>query len=69
MALFRGITKLPLEVYPIVFMMSCALGFGGYVASTKMGHDADLRIRPNGGLKSWEDRLAAIESASAAGSH
>ena len=57
MAIYNGITKLPYEVYPIMFMISCALGFGTYVASNKLAFDQSLRIRKDRGIPDWADRL------------
>ncbi|EGF82693.1 hypothetical protein BATDEDRAFT_86492 [Batrachochytrium dendrobatidis JAM81] len=64
MALYKGITKLPLEVYPIAFMVSCALGFGSYIAFKKIAYDGDMRFRPNQGIKDWTERLETLKKSS-----
>ncbi|KAJ3081247.1 hypothetical protein BCR33DRAFT_711300 [Rhizoclosmatium globosum] len=36
--------KVPLEVYPLFFMMATALTFGGYVAQKEIRSGEDLRL-------------------------
>ncbi|KAI8924812.1 hypothetical protein BC831DRAFT_401966 [Entophlyctis helioformis] len=60
MSLTTGLRRLPFEVYPLVFMMSCALGFGGYVVNKKLSFDPDLRIRPNHGAIDWTERVGQL---------
>ncbi|KAI8916063.1 hypothetical protein EDD86DRAFT_244020 [Gorgonomyces haynaldii] len=59
MVFYKGITKLPLEVYPLIGMMSCAVGFGFYVAGKHISEDQHLRIRSNQGLdlEGWANRI------------
>ncbi|KAH6570570.1 hypothetical protein BASA50_010823 [Batrachochytrium salamandrivorans] len=61
MAFFRGITHLPYEVYPIIFMMSCGVGFGVYVTTKKLINDGDMRIRSNYGIRDWTERLETLQ--------
>ncbi|KAJ3412703.1 hypothetical protein HDV05_000331 [Chytridiales sp. JEL 0842] len=56
---FRAFKDIPSEVYPLAFMMGCALAFGGYVATKKIAEDPDLRIRADRGFNPdhWKVRL------------
>ncbi|KAJ1558901.1 hypothetical protein HK405_012778 [Cladochytrium tenue] len=58
-AFVRGLKAIPLEVYPIMGMMSCALAFGGYIATKNLMYDRDLRIREDRGNhpEHWRERL------------
>ncbi|KAI9208140.1 uncharacterized protein BJ171DRAFT_633929 [Polychytrium aggregatum] len=55
----RGI---PLEVYPIFGMISCAVAFGCYVAQKKFRYDQDLRIREDKGYNPhhWAHRISGF---------
>ncbi|KAI9328669.1 hypothetical protein DFJ73DRAFT_812948 [Zopfochytrium polystomum] len=59
MPVVRALRSIPLEVYPIFGMMSCALAFGGFVATRKTLFDRDLRVRADRGYQKdhWLDRL------------
>eukprot|EP00842_Homolaphlyctis_polyrhiza_P001387 jgi/Hompol1/2249/HPOL_005902-RA len=60
MSFTTGLRKIPFEAYPIFFMISCALGFGAYVATSKLNYDPDLRLRQDHGQKDWRARLQEL---------
>ncbi|KAJ3096622.1 hypothetical protein HK100_005527 [Physocladia obscura] len=51
--------KVPVEVYPIFFMIGCALTAGTYVAHKELTSDQDLRLGGGRGYDEnhWKTRL------------
>ncbi|KAI8621127.1 hypothetical protein BC830DRAFT_1095946 [Chytriomyces sp. MP71] len=55
--------KMPSEVYPIVGMISVALGFGTYVAHKALTTDQDLRIGKRGyNPENWQRVGTEVDS-------
>ncbi|KAJ3388055.1 hypothetical protein HDU84_000298 [Entophlyctis sp. JEL0112] len=51
-------TSVPIEVYPLVGMIACALTFGTYVAQKELLTDQDLRLGSRGYDKDhWQHKL------------
>ena len=53
---YRGITKLPFEVYPIFAMIGCAISFGTFVGFRKLAYDPTLRL-PNRSEHDWQNQI------------
>ncbi|KAI8800728.1 hypothetical protein BJ742DRAFT_859827 [Cladochytrium replicatum] len=60
--------NMPTEAIPVYSMISVAIGFGIYVASSKLGFDQDLRLRRDRGYnpENWRLKLREFEARQAA---
>ncbi|KAJ3201549.1 hypothetical protein HDU83_002155 [Entophlyctis luteolus] len=58
--------SVPIEVYPLVGMIGCALTFGTYVAQKELLTDQDLRLGSRGYDKDhWQHKLEDSQNGTA----